>query len=180
MNVNWVRAYNRLFEIINTEEPTYFSGSRFISKVREVDPYFANYNQYIEERQNGKKSTSRKDYFYDILLSFDETHRHEIIGAVLNDVREHAPEKVAALEKEVGVLPKSDASIPAGAAAVAQAQTIVGNETSLVTNVPSIFPNASPTSTKVSTIRNFWNDHWQWVIGTAVAIASVVAAFLKG
>jgi hypothetical protein len=66
-SVNWIRIWNRLFGVINKEGETYFSGGRFLAKVREVDPYFSDYGRYIEERNAAGKSASRKDYFYDIL-----------------------------------------------------------------------------------------------------------------
>lgn len=101
MSINWVRIYNRLFEIINSDGDAYFSGSRFISKVREVDPYFHDYLQYIEERRQSGKSTSRNNFFYDILLSFEEKQRLEILKSILDEVRDVSPDKVAALEAEM-------------------------------------------------------------------------------
>ena len=100
--MNWIRIFNRLFQIINTEGDTYFSGGKFISKVREIDPYFLSYNQYIEQRNAQGKSTSRKDYYYDILLSFDEVNRLRIIKTILSDVKQFVPDKVADLNNELG------------------------------------------------------------------------------
>jgi hypothetical protein len=111
--MNWVRVFNRLFTIINIEGDTYFSGSRFISKVREIDPYFANYSQYIEQRNKEGKSTSRKDYYYDILMSFDDTNRLRLINGILSDVQAFEPEKVAELKNELGgiaTIPSPDIS----------------------------------------------------------------------
>ena len=111
--MNWVRVFNRLFIIINTEGDTYFSGSKFISKVREIDPYFANYSQYIEQRNKEGKSTSRKDYYYDILMSFDDQNRLRLINTILNDVQTFEPEKVAELRNELGgiaTIPSPDIS----------------------------------------------------------------------
>ncbi len=102
MAVNWVRIFNRLFEIINSEGDAYFSGGRFISKVREVDAYFPDYNQYIKKRKDGGKSTSRKDYYYDILQGFKEHDRLQIISSILEDVRDVYPDKVSALQNELG------------------------------------------------------------------------------
>ncbi len=99
MTINWVRVYHRLFEIINTAGDTYFSGGRFISKVREVDPYFPNYQQYMADRSG---STSRKDYYYDILLSFDEEPRLQILNLILEEVRPFFPEKVSEIQAELG------------------------------------------------------------------------------
>lgn len=111
--MNWVRIFNRLFTIINIEGNTYFSGSRFISKVREIDPYFANYSQYIEQRNKQGKSTSRKDYYYDILISFNDQDRLRLIDTILNDVQSFEPGKVAELKNELGgiaTIPSPDIS----------------------------------------------------------------------
>lgn len=87
MALNWVTIFNRLFEIINNQgEASYFSGGRFISKVREVDPYFPEYSKYIDQRNRTGKSTSRKSYFYDILLGFDEDVRMRLLYSILADV----------------------------------------------------------------------------------------------
>lgn len=102
MNLNWPRIYNRLFEIINSDGETYFSGGRFISKVREVDPYFPDYTQYIDQRRASAKSTSRKDYFYAILLGFEDPDRIRILNAILDDVQGVFPDKAAAIRDELG------------------------------------------------------------------------------
>jgi hypothetical protein len=102
MDINWARIFNRLFEIINSDDNAYFSGGRFISKVREVDPYFPDYSRYIEERRASGKSTSRKDYYYDILLGFEEENRLRIINSILEEVRHIQPDKVSALQDELG------------------------------------------------------------------------------
>src|SRR5438132_6137646 len=107
MVVNWARVYNRLWEIINPADQThsvYFSGGRFISAVREVDPYFPNYAQYMDQRKTTGKSTSRKDYFYDILLSLSEPHRFELVHRILHAIQAHAPEKVSEIRNELGGL----------------------------------------------------------------------------
>lgn len=76
---NWVREYNKLLETLNDKD-SYFSGGRFISIIREFDPYFPDYNQFIEHRRQKELSTSRKNYFYDILMSFKEDLRKSIIA----------------------------------------------------------------------------------------------------
>ncbi len=101
--IDWVRAYNRLFELIGTDgTPTYYSGGTFISKVREIDPYFPNYTQYMDARRNSTKSTSRRDYFYDILLEFDDDRRVRLLHRILDDVEPHAPEKAKELRAFLG------------------------------------------------------------------------------
>ena len=85
MSINWVEVYNRLFQIINPDNRNashYFPGSRFIGKVREVKPYFPNYSQFMDERQqNGENS--RQDY-YDILLDLDKSQRVWVLHSILN------------------------------------------------------------------------------------------------
>jgi len=105
MAVNWARVFNRLWEIINPPEqtaPAYFSGGRFIGAVREIDPYFPDYNQYIDQRRASGKSTSRKDYFYDILINLPEDDRFSLVTRVLDAVQQHTPNKVAEIRNELG------------------------------------------------------------------------------
>ncbi len=100
--IDWARVFNRLFEIINEPGLLYFGGPRFIDTVRKVDPYFSDYGQYIEQRRESDESTARKDYFYDILLSFEETQRVEIINAILSQIQTHSPDQVAGIKAELG------------------------------------------------------------------------------
>jgi len=88
MELNWVREYNKLFEAINEQgSPSYFSGGRFISLIREFDSTFADYNQFISYRQEKGLSTSRKNYYYDILMMFKEDIRKQIIERVWEEVK---------------------------------------------------------------------------------------------
>ncbi len=87
MELNWVREYNKLFEAINQQGlPTYFSGNRFIGIIREFDNNFADYNQYISYRQEKGLNTSRKNYYYDILMLFKEDVRNQIIARIWEEV----------------------------------------------------------------------------------------------
>lgn len=88
MELNWVREFNKLFEAINEQgSPSYFSGGRFIGLIREFDPSFADYNQYISYRQEKGLSTSRKNYYYDILMMFKEDIRKQIIVRIWEEVK---------------------------------------------------------------------------------------------
>ena len=176
MVVNWVRVYNRLFELLNTTGPMYFSGPRFISKIREVDPHFPNYNQYLEARRLDGKSTSRSDYFYDILLSFNESQRQELISALLVDLREHAAEKVAALEAELAGAGAPVKPTPA----IARAPPVQAEAAVPLSGTSSVQARPAPEPQTPNAVKVFWIKHWQWVIGTAVAVAGVIAAFVKG
>jgi hypothetical protein len=102
MTIHWAPIYNRLFELIDRKGESYFSGGRFIGKVREVDPYFPSYKQYMDERRATAKSTSRRDYFYDILLQFDEAARMRVISSILNEVEHCDPNLAAEIRSLIG------------------------------------------------------------------------------
>ena len=72
MKASGVVISNRLFDVINQPGDCCFLGPRFISKVREVDPYFPDYHQFLNDRNKTGKSTSKKNYSHDILLSLGE------------------------------------------------------------------------------------------------------------
>ncbi len=75
--INWIEIYNRLFEIINNQgdTSTYFSGPRFINTLREFNKYHPDYTQYIDLRNEQGKSTSRRIFYYDIIMELDEGSR---------------------------------------------------------------------------------------------------------
>lgn len=100
--MEWVRIWNRLFDLINRPGEMYYSGSRFIAKVREVDPYFLTYKQYIEARQQAGEPTSRKDFFFDILRNFDDARRARVMSAIIDDLAEHEPEAAAEIRGVMG------------------------------------------------------------------------------
>lgn len=101
---NWIEIYNRLFELINNQGDiaTYFSGSRFINTVREFEPYFPDYNQFIEQRNSEGKSTSRKIYYYDILLGLKEDVRLKVIRRFLEVLEPFQAVKVEKIEELIG------------------------------------------------------------------------------
>ncbi len=113
MPIDWTRAYNRLFEIIDSQDEAYFSGPRFIRKIHELDPYFPNYYQYIDERKRSGSSITRQHYFYDIILGFDELRRLQLFELILSDIELLVPEKVGALRAFLGgIAPGPAAVIP--------------------------------------------------------------------
>jgi hypothetical protein len=101
----WIEIYNRLFELINEKDnsETYFSGQRFITAVQEFVPYFPDYSQYINLRNQQGKSTSRKIYYYDILMQQHEDVRTKIIKRIISQVTRQYPEKVKAIEMLLGL-----------------------------------------------------------------------------
>jgi hypothetical protein len=116
MKTSWVVLFNRLFEIINQPGENYFSGARFISKVREIDPYFPDYHQYINDRNKTGKSTSRKSYFYDILLSFGDEEKVRLLNAILKEVEGADEERTRELRSLVhGIALSPSATVHSGA-----------------------------------------------------------------
>jgi len=102
VGVNWTVIFNRLMEIMDIEGQTYFSGSRFIRKIQEVDRYVSSYSNYISERSNARKSTTRRDYFKDLLMGLDEGNRVWIVSSILAEVEPFQPELSSAIRKLLG------------------------------------------------------------------------------
>jgi hypothetical protein len=94
--MNWIEIYNRLFELINVQgdASTYFSGPRFISTLKEFNQYHPDYTQYISLRNEQGKSTSRRIFYYDIIMELDENTRVDFINRILEMVEPFEKEKV--------------------------------------------------------------------------------------
>ncbi len=94
--MNWIEIYNRLFEVINVQEDasTYFSGPRFIKTLKEFNQYHPDYTQFIRLRNEQGKSTSRRIYYYDIIMELDESTRIDFINRILEMVEPFEREKV--------------------------------------------------------------------------------------
>lgn len=103
-SMNLIEIFNRLFELINNQSDaaTYFSGPRFINTVREFAPYYPDYNQYIGIRNQEGKSTSRKVFYYDILLELREDLRLKVITRILEIVKPHEESKASIIEELLG------------------------------------------------------------------------------
>lgn len=150
MELNWVREFNKLFQAINQQGlPTYFSGSRFIDVIREFDPTFADYNQYISYRQEKGLSTSRKNYYYDILMMFNEEIRKQIIERIWEEV--NASEKEATQKQEPAIIQFEDLPV------VEQQEPAVATE---VIDNPTVFISYS------------WDneEHKNWILGLATKL----------
>lgn len=102
-NINWLAAYNRLFEMINSGGDAYHSGPAFFSAIMPVDYSIPSYNQFIEERRALGKSTSRKDYFYESLMSLNEQKRIEAYQIFIDKLENSFPEKVEGLRNELNL-----------------------------------------------------------------------------
>src|SRR5579862_195192 len=106
MKINWVRVYNRLWPLIDGPRPAYFSGPRFLDKIREVDLDLPGYDEFINDRRTAGKSTSRKDYFRDVLLlEMDDAGRWRGVNLILEELERSDPSlvsKIAEIRAEMG------------------------------------------------------------------------------
>jgi len=70
--INEMMEYNKFFNSLpkDKEARGYISGSMFIDIAREHDVNIPKYGKYIDLRREGGLSTSRKDFFKDILDMF--------------------------------------------------------------------------------------------------------------
>jgi hypothetical protein len=102
MTINWVVTYNRLFEIINSTGDAYYGGTRFLDAIRKINYNVPSYKIYIQQRQDAGKSSSRKDYYYDLLMEQPENDRVQIVNYILDTVGHLYPEKTAAIRQLIG------------------------------------------------------------------------------
>jgi TIR domain len=152
IQMNWIEIYNRLFELINNQADvaTYFSGPRFINTVREFERYFPDYSQFIEQRNREGKSTSRKIFYYDILLELKEGMRLKVVNRILEILKPFQSEKVNKIYELFGKK-------------VAEIETIL----------VSAIGKDSPTNPIVF-ISYSWDDeqHKEWVFNLAERLCS--------
>jgi len=89
--LNWTKIYNRLFALINQAGDVYYPGPRFINTVREFNDGFPDYRQFLDQRIAENKSTSRKIYYYDILMSLDLPTRVKVVNDILDSIEHELP-----------------------------------------------------------------------------------------
>ena len=76
-NTNWIAAWNKLWKVIDSQ-PFYQSGPMFMKYICELDiTVETDYYRYMEYRRDKELSTSRKDYFRDLIDGLDEAKRYE-------------------------------------------------------------------------------------------------------
>tara|TARA_R110000850_G_scaffold185811_1_gene311712 strand:+ start:184 stop:885 length:702 start_codon:yes stop_codon:yes gene_type:complete len=73
--------------------PAYQSGSAFIKVVQQFDRGLPGYSLYIDERNRLKQSTTRRDFYWDILNSLDEPTRFEAFRAFIDIIEPHCPDE---------------------------------------------------------------------------------------
>jgi len=100
--VNWNAVYKRICELMDVPGETYFSGSRFIRKIQEFDEFQLDYTEYIQERKAAGQSTTRRDFYKDILKALDEGVRVQVVSSILDEEERHAPERSSEIRKLLG------------------------------------------------------------------------------
>jgi hypothetical protein len=83
---DWIAAYRRLYKFLDG-----YTGSQFIKTVQQVDPDLLDYMDYIEKRRKEDKSTTKKDYFKDILLSYSDDIKHHLFEIFLSNADQTNP-----------------------------------------------------------------------------------------
>jgi hypothetical protein len=84
--IKWNWVYRTIQTLLDKPGDSYFSGSRFIRVIQEFDPELSDYNEYLEERRREGKSTTRRDFFKDILKGMDEGARVRAVTALLDEL----------------------------------------------------------------------------------------------
>lgn len=88
--VNWIAAYNYLFAAFNSQGAAlYVSGSTFCQMVQQVDPGSPSYQQLIALRQQQGKSTSRKDFYWDLIQGLPEEKRFRLYRVFVDHMDPH-------------------------------------------------------------------------------------------
>jgi hypothetical protein len=94
-SINWIAAYNQLFSLLDRKNfPTYYSGGDFLRMVQQVDPSSPSYKQLIQLRQQQGKSTSRKDYYWDVIHELPEQQRFQLFRLFIDALEPNAKDKV--------------------------------------------------------------------------------------
>ena len=94
MSVNWIAAYNRLFIILDREGETYFSGPSFLKMAQQVDPGVPNYNIFIKMRNQQRLSTTRRDFYWDVIDGLNEEQKYQIFRLFFDTLEPHVREEI--------------------------------------------------------------------------------------
>ncbi len=111
--LDWSLIVRRLIKLIDPQGDAYLSGSRFIKMMQEVDPDLLGYNEFIDDRNRKNKSTTRRDFFRDILLEMNEGKRIRAVGVLLDHTQPVFPDDTAAVRALLsGATAAPNAEIP--------------------------------------------------------------------
>lgn len=98
--VNWTKAYNRLFKIIDGSAR--MTGSEFLNVAREVDDSIPSYQKYIDGRRAEDKSTTRRDFYWDVIDEMTEDQKHEFFEIMISDLEKKVPDQLDDLKAVFG------------------------------------------------------------------------------
>ncbi|MEM5317247.1 HEPN domain-containing protein [Paraburkholderia sp. JHI869] len=97
-SVNWITAYNRFFALWDrTGTPTYLGGGSFLKFVQQIDPGTPSYNQLIDILKRKGRSTSRRDYYWDVIMGLQEEQRFRLFRLLIDEFEQHAKDEVDAI-----------------------------------------------------------------------------------
>jgi hypothetical protein len=85
--IKWTAGFQPFNEPYGSTGPSYFGGPRFIKAIQEIDPYLDDYVFFMEQRKVMGRSTSRRDYFKDILMDMNEGDRVRAVVGILNQLQ---------------------------------------------------------------------------------------------
>jgi hypothetical protein len=108
--MDWKPIVNRVVRAIDAG-PAYLTGGEFIRMMQEVDPYLSGYTAFIKERSSAGKSTTRRDFFRDVLQDFPENQRMQGVLILLAHIEPHSQNVVA----EIRALLGGEAAVPSAA-----------------------------------------------------------------
>ena len=91
---NWTAPYNRLFTLLDRQGPTYHGGPAFIRMAQQIDQDIPNYRQLLDQRASRGKSSSRRDYYWDIFNAFNDKQKLRFFRIFIAELEPHAKEEV--------------------------------------------------------------------------------------
>ena len=91
---NWAAPYNRLFTLLDRQGPTYHGGPAFIRMAQQIDQDIPNYRQLLDQRASRGKSSSRRDYYWDIFNAFNDKQKLRFFRIFIAELEPHAKEEV--------------------------------------------------------------------------------------
>ena len=102
--IKWTPVYRQLQTLLDTPGDSYFSGSRFIRVMQDFNAELPDYNEYIDGRRREEKSTTRRDFFKDILKELEEGSRVRAVSALLDELErvDGNAESVSEIRKALG------------------------------------------------------------------------------
>jgi len=84
--IKWNAVFKRLMGLMDQPGAGYFSGSRFIRTLQQFNDDLPNYTEYIQQRGNAGKSTTRAVFYKDILMELAEGVRVQAVYTILDEL----------------------------------------------------------------------------------------------